>query len=281
MGELIESRTGVLAVAASRDGDRIITGATDGITIWNTGGEVPVEVVHHAIDGVRTVDISSDSKWVVTGSDARTVDVWDVSTGERRPGLEPLRHEYNLVAVKFCPCGRRIATATLFGSIRVYATSSGEKLLTIPATVMSTLSAPNITLAWFADPNRPKLFAVSEGQIKCLDSKNGSVIFQWPLRGVKHPSSIALSPNSKIIAYSLNHTIVLRDTTTGQQIGDTLKHDGNVSCVAFSSGSDRLAAAANTKFTVWDLRKKLTDTSCFLDVGTSASLLPPDLMIER
>lgn len=267
MGEQIESRSDVLAVAASMDGRWIVTGATDGFTIWNRepGGGILVRVIHHAINGVRAVDISSDSKWVVTGSDARTVDVWNVSTGERRPGLGPLRHEYNVVAAKFCPCGNRIATATLFGSVRIYATSSGQKLLTIPISVMSTMSVPNITLAWF--PSRPQIFAVAHGQIKCLNSDDGSLVFQWATRGISHPASVTLSPNSKFIAYSVNTTVVVRDTTTRQQIGDALPHDGNVSCIAFSPGSDYLVVGANTKFTIWDLGKLFINAAYSPDVG--------------
>lgn len=255
MGEPIGLSTDVLSVATSNDGKWIVAGATDGFTIWNRvpEGGAPVEVVHRAIRGVRALDISTDSKWVITGSDARTADVWDVSTGERRPGLGPLKHEYNVVAVKFCPCGKRIATATLFGSVRIYATSSGQKLLTIPVSVMSTFSDPNITLAWFA--NRPQIFAVSQGQIKCLNSADGSVVYQWPTRGVSHPSSVALSPNYKLIAYSINDTVIVRDTATREQIGDALKHDGNVSCIAFSPGSDHLVVGADTRFTIWDLGK--------------------------
>ena len=272
MGEPIESSTDVLAVAASKDGYWIVTGTTDGCAIWRReqGRGAPVSVVRPAIGeigGVRAIDISSDSKWVITGSDTRTADVWDISTGERRPGLGPFRHEYNVVAVKFCPCGERIATATLFGSVRIYATSSGQKLLTIPISVTSTLSVPNVTFAWFA--HRPQIFAVSQGQIKCLNSDDGSLVFQWAMRGITHPTSIALSPNSKIIAYSINDTVVLRDTATRQQIGDTLRHDGNVSCIAFSPGSDHLVAGADTKYTIWDLREIFTDTSYFVDVGAS------------
>ena len=284
MGEPIEPSTGALAVAASKDGYWIVTGATDGFTIWSRaqGEGTPVAVARPAIGGiggVRAVDISSDSKWVVTGSDARTVDVWDISTGERRPGLGPLRHEYNVVAVKFCPCGERIATATLFGSVRIYATSSGQKLLTIPISVTSTLAAPNVTFAWFA--HRPQIFAVSQGQIKCLNSDDGSIVFQWAIRGVIHPSSIALSPNSKVIAYSLNDTVVLRDTATREQIGGTLRHDGNVSCIAFSPGSDHLVVGTDTKYTIWDLRKLLPDTSYFIDVGTPTRVYLLDLMTKH
>ncbi|KAI9457059.1 hypothetical protein HD554DRAFT_2303563 [Boletus coccyginus] len=261
MGETIDSSTGILAVAASKDGHWIITGTNDGLAIWN---RVQDTVVRRAIGGVRAVDISSDSKWVVTGSDAHTADVWDISTGESRPGLKPFKHEYNVVAVKFCPCGWRIATATLFGSVRIYSISSGQKLLTIPISVTSTLSVSNVTLTWFA--HRPQIFAVSQGQIKCLNSDDGSLVFQWPTRGVRHPSSVALSPNNKIIAYSINDAVVLRDTATRQQLGDPLKHDGNdVSCIAFSPRSDHLVTGADTKFTVWDLRKLLTDTLYFND----------------
>lgn len=276
MGEQIDSSTGVLAVAASKDGRRIVTGAADGFAIWSTvQGGAPVMVVRHAISGVRAIDISSDSKWVITGSDAHTADVWDISTGERRPGLGPLKQEYNVIAVKFCPCGERIATATLFGSVRIYATNSGQKILTIPISVTSTPSVSNVTLAWFA--HRPQIFAVSQGQIKCLKSDDGSIVFQWALRGVTHPSSIALSPNNKVIAYSLNDTVVLRDIATRQQIGNPLKHSGNVSCIAFSPGGDHLVAGADTKFTIWDLRKLVTDTSYFT-VGDSTLMYLLDLM---
>ncbi|KAF8124713.1 hypothetical protein EV363DRAFT_1539540 [Boletus edulis] len=263
MGQPIEPSTGALAVAASKDGRWIVTGTTDGFAIWKRV-ERGVELVErHAIGAVRTIDISSDSKWVVTGSDDRTVDMWDISTGKRRLGS--LKHEYNVVAVKFCPCGERLATATLFGSVRIYVPSSGQwqKLLTIPISVNSTLSSPNIAFAWFA--HRPQLFAVSQGQIKCLNSDDGSLVFQWATRGVKHPSSVILSPNSKFIAYSINNAVVIRDTATRQQIGDTLKLEGDVSCIAFSPKSDFLVAAAGAKFIIWNLRQLPTDPSHFID----------------
>ena len=265
MGEPIESSKTVLFVAASSDGSRIVTGTTDGFAIWDAKGEL---VVRHAIGGVRTIDISSDSNWVVTGSDARTVDVWKMSTGERR--LDPLRHEYNVVAVKFCPCSERIATATLFGSVRIFATNSGKKLLTIPISVTTNLSVSNVTFAWFT--HRPQIFAVSQGQIKCINTDDGSLIYQWPTRGVSHPSSVVLSPNNKLIAYSINNSVVLRDTATRQQVGENFKHEGNVSCIAFSPGSDCLVVGADTKFTIWGLRKLLNDTSYFTDVGISTRM---------
>ncbi|KAG9316089.1 hypothetical protein JVU11DRAFT_3762 [Chiua virens] len=263
MGEPIEPSAGALAIAASSDGIWIVTGATDGFTIWKrmSDKDVPVKMKHHAIQGVRTVDISSDSKWVVTGSDARTVDVWELSTGERRQGLQSLKHEYNVVAVRFCPCGKRLATATLFGSVRIYATGSGKKLFTIPISVMSTFASPNVTLALFA--NAPQIFAVSQGQIKRLKSEDGSLISQWATRGIKHPASVTLSPNSKLIAYSINATVVLRDTATGDQIGEPLKHEENVSCLAFSPGNDHLIVGANTTLAIWYLRNLTSDNSLF------------------
>ena len=274
-GEPPEPITGVFAVATSKDGRWVVAGATDGFSIWDLEKD---EVVRRSIGGVRAVDVSSDSSWVVTGSDDWLADVWDISTGERRPNIEPLRHEYNVISVKFCPCGERIVTATLFGVVRIFAASSGERLHTIPISVNSTLSVPSVTLAWSVLCSR--VIAVSRAQVKCFNPDDKSVVCQWPIRSVKCPSSIVLSPNSKLIAYSINDTVVLRDTDTYRQIGNTLDHDGNVSCVVFSPRGDYLVAGLATKFTIWSLREALPDTY-FVDVGTSIRPYPPDLIVKH
>ena len=277
LAEPPEPIIGIFAVAISKDGERVVAGAIDGFAIWNL---MQGRVVRHSMGRVRTIDISSDSKWVATGSDDYTADMWDISTGQRRPGLETLRHEYNVIAVKFCPCGERIATATLFGFVQIFATTSGQKLLTIPTVINSTVSVPNATLVW--STLLPYIFAVSQGYLKCFDSDDdASLVFEWPMHGVSHPSSIALSPNSKIIAYSVNDTVLLQDTATCQQIGDVLKYDGNVSCITFSPGGDRLAVGVDTKFIVQDLRKLPLDTSHFVDVSTSACVVLLDLTIRH
>lgn len=259
-----EPITGVFAIATSKDGDWVVTGTTDGFATWNL---VQNRIERYLIGGVRAIDISSDSKWVITGSDDYTADVWDLSTGERHPGLGPLRHDYCVMGVKFCPCGKRVATAAHLGFIQIYATSSGQKLFTIP-TIVSSSFVSNFTFAWSA--LSPRVFAVSQGQIKCLNSNDGSLVSWWSIDVSNgHSSHVALSPNSKIIAYSVNNNILLRDTVTCKQVGDILEDVEDVSCITFSSGGDRLVAArVDAKPIVWDLRKLLSDTSYFIEVGT-------------
>ena len=169
VGTSMDAGSGVLNIAVSRDGRLIVSGTKSGlVTVWNAESHSKVTEFQAHRMFVRAVDVSPDVTKIATGSDDKTVCVWSL-TGERL--FDPLKHSYKIVAAKFSPDGRLVATATRQNSLRVYDSQNGS-LVTFPVQVNSAL---NHSLAWAS--NSKQLFALShDGYIHHVDVSTGTML---------------------------------------------------------------------------------------------------------
>jgi WD40 repeat protein len=167
---------------------------------------------------------------------------WSFSDGQLLLG--PFKHDNWLVAVKFSPDGRRIATASWeCDSVRVY--DGSNVLADFPIRVTSDL---NETLAWASDSNR--LFALSkDGHIHCLDVSTKNTLAKWRIHSGDEPNCIALACNDRVIAASANSSLSLWDNTTHQQIGTVIYHSHDIYSMAISP-SCVIATAGNKAITL-------------------------------
>jgi WD40 repeat protein len=75
---------------------------------------------------IRDVTVSSDGRFVATGSDDRTARVWEVETGKQVHRLN--LHTQPVRAVAFAPKGHRIATGSADRSIRLWDAGNGVQV---------------------------------------------------------------------------------------------------------------------------------------------------------
>ena len=99
-------------------------------------------------------------------------------------------------------------------------------MVNVPIEVPSSL---NCSLAWSS--NSKHLFAVSSGEIICLDASTGATLSQWSIHSGIY-DRIALASDGAFIAASSGSLVSFWDTTTREKIGSAIEHTGKVECMA-------------------------------------------------
>ena len=89
----------------------------------------PLAVLEHKLTGhngwVKCVAISPDGNWAASGSDDKTIKIWDLKTGKCRATLK--KHTDRVSAVAITPDGKQILSAS-DNSIRIWDAGSGREL---------------------------------------------------------------------------------------------------------------------------------------------------------
>jgi WD40 repeat protein len=271
-GQEVGKQTGMdmNAISVSRDGQWIVCGTMRGTSVWDT--ELQRKVVEVEDTGnVGAVDVSPESSRFAAGTrDGGTVNIWSITTGERLVG--PLKHDSDVIGIKFSPNGGHIATACK-GSIRIFDSHSGHELITIknplPAEFIVT------PIVW---PSDGRLFTTSEGgKLKSFDTSTGSQIAEWKVHS--HDSndrmSVALSADNRSIASSAGHSVSFWDTSTHTQLGSVSEDDNEIRSIALSPDGTRLATGGedNKTITIWNLSDILPESYLPITVSTTFPLL--------
>ena len=254
-GQEVGKHTGMVlhAISMSRDHKWIVCGSEEGASVW--GAEMQGQVV--AVEGrdrVMTVDVSPDSTTFATGTDDG-MSVWHITTGERLVG--PLRHDGYVNAIRFSPNGERIATSTYGGSILVFDSRNGDKLITIQ-TATST-GWPSTALAWSNDSQQ--IFAASnDKKIRSFDVSTGSQLAESQTLNGGNVNSIALAANGKFLATCAGSTILFLDTSTLSLIDAAIEDGTWIWAIAIAPDDGCLAAGRRDgKITLRDLGSILPD----------------------
>ncbi|KIM33655.1 hypothetical protein M408DRAFT_61483 [Serendipita vermifera MAFF 305830] len=200
-------------------------------------------------DQVRSVSFSPDSRRIVSGSDDRTIRVWDAETGDIVAG--PFEGHVEAVnSVAFSPNGSRIVSGSEDGTIRLWDAETGEL-------VTGSFEGHNkaINSVAFSPDGTWVVSGSSDTTIRVWEAKTGQAV-TGPLKGhSKIVKSVAFSPNSRrIVSGSYDRTIRVWDAETGQVVTGPLKgHRKTVNSVAFSLDGRRIVSGSlDRTIRVWD-----------------------------
>jgi eukaryotic-like serine/threonine-protein kinase len=170
---------------------------------------------------------------------------WDAKTGALIATLQAPSTAHRLV---FRPDGARLALATTTGSILIWDTASGKKLLRTPP---DGQMIPSLAFS----PDGQMIASASWDQtVKIMDADTGKVL--QVLQGHGGPvQSVAFHPDGKRLASGDGDaTVKVWDLRTGQDLLTLRGHKSPVYGVAFSPNGELLGSgSSNGNLKIWEL----------------------------
>jgi WD40 repeat protein len=196
-------------------------------------------------DGVFGVAFSPDGKQIVSGSDDKTIKVWDAQAGTEVMSLRG--HENRVGPVSFSPDGRQIISGSMDNAIKVWDATSGAELMTLR-------SHTNWIWSVGFSPDGKRIISASQDKtIKVWDAATGAELMS--LAGHEGPVlSAGFSPDGKhIVSGSEDKTIKVWDAATGDELTTLRGHESGVRSVAFRSDGQQIASGSDdNNIKIWD-----------------------------
>ncbi|KAK5246711.1 hypothetical protein LTR20_007355 [Exophiala xenobiotica] len=160
--------------------------------------------------GVASVVFSPDGSCVASGSDDKTVRVWDVATGEYQHQLEG--HSDLVTSVVFSPDGSRVASSSHDDTVRIWDVATGEcqhQLEGHSSGVTSVVFSPDGSrVASSSDDDTVRVWDVATGE--CQHQLEGHS------DGV---TSVVFSPDgSRVASGSYDKTVRVWDVASGTEL---------------------------------------------------------------
>jgi WD40 repeat protein len=185
---------------------------------------------------VKSVSFSPDGQTLATGSDDKTIKLWNVATGKEILTLQG--HQKSVKSVSFSPDGQTLATGSDDNTIKLWNVATGKEIRTLQGHQESfysvSFSPDGQTLASSSDDNTIKLWNVATGkEILTLQGHQNFV------------RSVSFSPDGQTLATgSDDNTIKLWNVATGKEILTLQGHQKSVYSVSFSPDGRTLATGS-------------------------------------
>jgi small GTP-binding protein len=210
----------------------------------------PIAVLERKVKGhtgwVKSVAVSPDGKWVVSGSIDTTVKIWDLESGQCRSTLEGHENEVNSVAIT--PDGMHILSSSNDKTIRLWDVETSRHLATWKDHNSFVFSVVSLSDGWRA------LSGADDYKLKLWEIDTGNCLMT--LEGHYDPVvSVAVTRDGKrAVSGSWDNTIKYWNLETGQCLATLRGHAGWVRSVQFTpDGRQAVSGSEDKTIKLWDL----------------------------
>jgi len=247
--------------------------------------EVYVQFGHHK--EITSISFSKDGKYIATGSEDRTIKLWDILTGREIRTI--LGHSDKINSILFSPDSRYIASASSDNTIKIFEIETGLEYMTL------TGHSREVNSISFSPDGRYLASSSSDATIKLWDlntrkeiktfpseffsfvkfSPDGSCIATkaWvnkiailePFTGKKkilqghdeHITSIDFSSDGKyLVSGGFDKKVKIWEVSTGQLVHSFEENNESIFSVAFSPDNKIVVAGSFNSIKIWDIEKK-------------------------
>ncbi|MBU6335628.1 MAG: hypothetical protein KGS47_14675 [Chloroflexi bacterium] len=240
----------VTSLAWSRDGTRLVTGASDDgrILVWRTADRTVEQTLVGHEGWIRSLDIAPDGSFIVSGSTDGTVRVWNTSDWSVRHVLTG--HTGYIGGVAVSPDSRLIASGGRDGAIRLWDATTGAAVAGFA--FQTALTPDGVTRYWttgvrFSPDGRTIAVGSTDGTVSLLDAASGAT--RQTLRG--HTNWVVIrglefTPDgATLYSAGLDGTIRRWAVADGSAAGVLEQHQMGVFSIALAPDGQRLVSASD------------------------------------
>jgi WD40 repeat protein len=193
------------------------------------------------------VAFSPTGSSLASGDEEGFIKIWDAASGKEV--LSWKAHAERVQDLAFSPDGRQIASASHDNNVGLWDANTGMALRTLSHT-------KEVWCVAFAPDGRSLASGAGDGCVKLWDVDSGGQ--KQTLRHTGEVNCLAYSADGRLLASGDDHTLRVWDLRSGEPIRSFRGHSADVSGVAFSPDSRRLASCSHDQtIRIWDLEADL------------------------
>ncbi|MFA6076162.1 MAG: hypothetical protein WCV63_09555 [Negativicutes bacterium] len=215
--------------------------------IWLAAGNA---VINGHTDIINAVVFSPNSQYLVSGSDDKTIILWEVASRERVATLSG--HDDYVEALAVSSDGRYLASGSNDKTVKLWSMASEQCVATL------TEHEEAVTSVAFSPDSRYLASGSWDGRVKLWEvaSRQCVATFAEHSGGI---TAVAFSPDGRYLASgSGDKTIKLWDLADDSCAATLIGHDDYVDTIAFSPDSKYLASGSDDKTVkLWNVADRL------------------------
>lgn len=233
--------------AWSPDSSRVLAGLDNGwVLAFDPGkGLQALAYTNHlrppGAEGIFALDVSSDSRMVLSGSNDKTAHIWDLHNGKLL--FEVIYEGASVSDARFHPDGKRLLLVSAHQGIRL------RHLLEAPDQPLRLTEPGPVRRAIFTraasnDGSELLVTVHTDGTVRLLNPQTGSLIRQVRPGGIA-PEFSAIDPGGRFVALAnTNHQVTLVHLRSSKECLLETPDAGQVGWIDFSRDGSRVAVAA-------------------------------------